>query len=249
MNADLNTDRALAVIPIYGESSKIGTVISRFPDDSVDEICVVADCPSKAILAEIEEASEKIRVPVKVIENSKRNGVGYAIREGIDYALKQNYAIVVVLAGNNKDDPREISRFLKILSVDDSDYVQGSRFLPGGRHEKTPALRGIFVRLYPFIWTMFTGVRCTDVTNGYRAYKTRIFKDRRINLWQDWLNSYALEYYLHYKVLKLGYRSKEVPVSKIYAYNHRGGYSEISPLRDFWSIIGPLFYLATGAKK
>jgi dolichol-phosphate mannosyltransferase len=249
MNLDYNGQRALAVIPVYDEYGKIGTVISRFANATVEEICAVVDRPSKAILSEIEEASEKICVPVKVIENPRRNGVGYAIREGIDYALRQNYDIVVVLAGNSKDDPREIPRFLKILSTDLSDYVQGSRFLAGAKREKTPVLRSIFIRLYPFIWTLCTGVRCTDVTNGFRAYKTRILKDRRINLWQDWLDGYALEYYLHYKVLRLGYRTREVPVSKIYPHMHKGGYSKISPFRDFWSIIGPLFYLVTGVKK
>jgi dolichol-phosphate mannosyltransferase len=249
MNADFNGQRALAVIPVYGETGKIGAVISRFTKGSVEEICTVVDCPSKAILAEIEEASGKISVPVRVIENPKRNGVGYAIREGITYALKQNYDVVVVLAGNNKDDPREISRFLRAIDWEGFDYVQGSRFLPGGRREKTPVLRALFIRLYPYFWTLFTGIRCTDVTNGFRAYRIGVLKDKRINLWQDWLNGYALEYYLHYKVLKLGYRSKEVPVSKTYPYLHKGGYSKISPFRDFWSIVGPLLYLVIGVKK
>lgn len=239
----------VTVIPVYREFGKIGNVISKFTDNSVDEVCVVVDQPSKAILSEIEDAGKNIRVPLHVIENPQRNGIGYAIREGIEYALTKGFDVTVILSGNSKDDPREIPRFLRAIVNDGFDYVQGSRFIAGGRREKTPLFRAIFVRIYPFFWTFFTGIRCTDVTNGFRAYKTKILKDKRINIWQDWLNGYALEYYLHYKVLTLKFRTKEIPVSKIYPYMHKGGYSKISPFRDFWSIVGPFVYLVLGVKK
>ena len=49
-------------------------------------------------------------VNVHLIRNAERKGIGYAIRQGIRYALDtRSIGIVVVLAGNNKDDPREIS--------------------------------------------------------------------------------------------------------------------------------------------
>jgi dolichol-phosphate mannosyltransferase len=241
--------RKLVVIPVYNQVGTVGKVLAKFGDPGVDEICLVVDCPTQGILREIEIASRKIEIPTSVIRNSKRMGVGYAIREGIEYALSHGFDIVVVMAANNKDDPREICRLLKPIMKDGYDYVQGSRFLPGGRRVKNPILRGIFSRLYPFLWTLMTDIRCTDVTNGFRAYRTEILKDKRIDLWQSWLDSYGLEYYLHFKVLKLGYKTKEVPVSKVYPYRHKGGYSKILPLRDWWQIIGPFVYLALGVRK
>ena len=91
-------------------------------------------------------------------------------------------------------------------------------------------------------------MRCSDVTNGFRAYKASLLKDPRVNIWQDWLDGYELEYYLHYKALTLGYRFIERPVSKTYAFRNKGGYSHISPMRDWWQIVGPLFLLKMGAK-
>jgi len=249
MTVGFGANRVVAVIPVYNEFGKIGRVISSFTPDFVDEVFVVVDCPSEAILGEIKGAGESINVPVRVVENPRRMGVGYAIREGIQYALEGGFDVVVVLAGNSKDDPREIPRFLRAIVEEGFDYVQGSRFLPKGRREKTPIFRLLFIRLYPFLWTLLTGVRCTDVTNGFRAYRTGIFGDKRINIWQDWLEGYDLEYYLHFKVLKLGYKTKEVPVSKIYAYRHKGDYSKISPLRDGWSIVRPFVYLVLGLKR
>jgi dolichol-phosphate mannosyltransferase len=90
------------------------------------------------------------------------------------------------------------------------------------------------------------GRRLTDVTNGFRAYRLDLLEDARIRLGQSWLNAYDLEYYLQYKVLSLGYRFREVAVSK--NYPGRSNYTKIRPLLDWWSIVRPLFYLRLGLR-
>jgi dolichol-phosphate mannosyltransferase len=245
----VNGPRKLAIIPVYNQVGTIGKVLAKFVPPEVDEICLVVDCPTDDLLREIKSVGREIEIPIRTIQNCRRMGVGYAIREGIEYALNEGYDVVVVMAGNNKDDPREIPKLLSPILNEGYDYVQGSRFLPGGRRVKNPVLRETFSRLYPFIWTLLTNVRCTDVTNGFRAYKTRIFGAKSLNIWQSWLNGYELEYYIHYKILTLGYKTKEVPVSKVYPHRHKGGYSNILPFRDWWQIVGPLICLKLGARK
>jgi len=51
---------------------------------------------------------------------------------------------------------------------------------------------------------------------GFRVYRVSLFEDPRINIWQDWLDKYEYEYYVHWKVYTLGYKVKEVPVTKAY---------------------------------
>ena len=240
--------RRLAIIPVFREIGKIGTVMEKFNLDSVDEICLVVDAPDETILREIDESRRKTQVPVTIIENPTRNGIGFAIKRGYRYALSQGFDLIVIMAGNGKDDPREIPRLTEPISKNGFDYVQGSRFLPGGKGERTPFFRRIFTRLFPFVWTFLTGVRCTEVTNGFRAYRAAILEDPRINIWQDWLNGYELEYYLHYKVLTLGYRFTERPVSKVYSYAKKESYSHISPLKDWQQIVGPIVLLRLGAR-
>jgi len=240
--------RRLAIIPVFREIGKIGTVMEKFNLDSVDEICLVVDDPDETILREIDESRRKTQVPVTIIENPTRNGIGFAIKRGYRYALFQGFDLIVIMAGNGKDDPREIPRLTEPISKNGFDYVQGSRFLPGGKGERTPFFRRIFTRLFPFVWTFLTGVRCTEVTNGFRAYRAAILEDPRINIWQDWLNGYELEYYLHYKVLTLGYRFTERPVSKVYSYAKKEAYSHISPLKDWQQIVGPIVLLRLGAR-
>lgn len=240
--------RKIAIIPVYNDGDKITKVLAKFRDGIVDEICIVVDCATQKELDIIKKEVAKLGIPTHIIGNEKRKGIGHAIRQGIEYGINNEHDIAVVMAGNNKDDPREIPRLLNPIIKEDYDYIQGSRFLPGGTHKKNPFFRGIFSRLFPFLWILLTNSPCTDITNGFRAYKLKIFSDKRINIRQDWLDAYQLEYYIHYKVLTLGYKVKEVPVSKTYPHRHKGGYSKISPFRDWWKIVGPLIYLTFGIR-
>ena len=243
----ISKPRTLAVIPVYHDTDIALKVLQKFTEKFVDTICLMVDGGAKNIADYY--YTTPAGIPVRVFKQKERKGIGHAIRRGIIYGLTNRYDYVVIMAGNNKDNPQEIPRLLEPIIKEDYDYVQGSRFLPGGKPLNTPFFRRVFIRLYPFFWTMFTSVRCTDVTNGFRAYKLKLFNDPQINIQQGWLDSYELEYYLHYKFLTLGYKFKEVPVSKIYAYRHKGGYSKISPLRDWWKVVGPLVYLKLGIKE
>jgi dolichol-phosphate mannosyltransferase len=241
--------KILAIIPVYRDIGAAVKVLRKFRAGYVDRVFLVVDAPKENDEKEMGKTIAGMPTPVSVVVHEKRNGIGYAIREGIDYGLAHNFDIAVVLAGNNKDNPHEIPSLLAPILEDGFDYVQGSRFLPGGKKINNPFFRGIFSRLYPFVWTLFTKKRCTDVTNGFRAYKLNIFLDKRFNIHQNWLDSYQLEYYIHYKVLTLRYKMKEVPISKVYAFRHKGGYSNISPFKDWWQIVGPLLYLKFGIRK
>jgi dolichol-phosphate mannosyltransferase len=240
--------RSVAIVPVYREVGKIGRVLERFDKSAVDQVCLVVDDPTPAILNEINEAKNRTNTPITIRENPTRKGVGFAIRGGYEYALSHGFDVIVVMAGNGKDDPREIPRLTRPIIEEGFDYVQGSRFLPGGKGEKTPFLRGLFTKLFPFAWTFMTGVRCTEVTNGFRAYRASVLRDPGINVWQEWLEGYELEYYLHYKVLTLGYKFTERPVSKTYSNAPKRGYSHISPLKDWNQIVGPVILLRIGAR-
>src|SRR5207247_4831469 len=147
----------------------------------------------------------------------------------------------VVMAGNGKDRPEEIP--LLLAQIDDGyDYVQGSRFAKGGRSVRLPLMRGLLIRGFTVMFRTLTGFDGTDVTNGFRAYKLSLLDDPRIRIGQRWLDRYELEYYVHWKAIKLGYRVIEVGVSKTYP---RGGgnYSKIRRVRDWWSIVKPTVLL------
>ena len=67
-------------------------------------------------------------------------------------------------------------------------------------HQSLLDHRNLAIRVFTWTFSLFTLHRFTDCTNGFRAYKTSILRDPRIDWSQDWLHSYELEYYIHYKV-------------------------------------------------
>lgn len=238
------SNKILAVVVCYNTAKSTKITLSNFPSKRDYSILVINDGSTDTTREIIR------RFDFKVIEHDRNRGVGAAIKTGIKYAIENDYQIMVVLAGNNKDNPGEISRVVEPIVKESYDYVQGSRFVPGGRHDHLPLFRFIMVKIHALLFSLLTGRRCTDALNGFRAYKLSIFNDKRINIWQDWLDRYEFETYVHYKVLKYGYRFKEAPVSKIYPANWRKvKYTHIRPFIDWWNIVKPLFLLMTGMKK
>lgn len=183
-----------------------------------------------------------------VYRNEKNLGVGGNIKRAIYYALNKNYDFYICMAGNNKDDPADIPKFIEKIN-EGYDYVQGSRFAVGGSCKNTPTFRYVVTKLYPLVFYMLTGFKGTDALNGFRAYRLSIFDNKDINIWQNWLNTYECETYLHYKILKGGYKVGEVGVSKSYPKDKNIKYSHIRPFIDWWNILKPLVYLELGLKK
>jgi len=234
--------KIICIAPCYNELNKIDKVVSGMNKSIVDEILVVDDGST--------DGSPEIarKYGANIISMGKRCGVGAAIRKGIEYAIQHSYNIIVIIAGNNKDNPNEIKRLITPITTEGFDFVQGSRFKKGGKYGKMPIYRLFATRLHPILFSIITRKWVTESTNGFRAFKTSIFKDKRINIWQSWLDKYELEPFLYYKIIKLGYKIKEVPVSKIYPPKELS-YTKMKPFIGWWSIYRPLFLLSLGIRK
>ena len=229
----------------YNEGSKIISTIGKFPplESRNFDLMVVDDGSNDGSIEQLAPYS------VKIIRNEVNKGIGASIKTMLTYAICNNYDIAVILAGNDKDEPTEISRLVDPIINDGYDFIQGSRYLPGGNFGNMPFYRQLATRfVHPIIFTLITGRKITDSTNGFRAIRTSILKDDRINYHQDWLDKYELEPYLYYKAIKCGYKVKEVPVTKIYPPKQLG-YTKMRPITGWWSILRPLILLFLRLKR
>jgi dolichol-phosphate mannosyltransferase len=244
------TPKVLVVPVAYNEKIKLGNVIGRFLQSQMAlqaDYLIVDDGSHDGTTEMI--ASYKDR-GVMSVKHPRRRGVGAAIRTGIEYATNHGYDIVVIMAGNDKDDPEEIPQLLRPILCEGYDLVQGSRYLGKiGSVGQMPFYRKFATRLHPLVFSLFSGRHLTDTTNGFRAIRLGIFRDERINLNQEWLDAYELEPYLLWKVITLGYKFKETFVTKIYPSKEMGGHTKMIPFVSWWSILRPLFYLRWGIKK
>ena len=226
--------KVIAMAPVLDEEQKIALVVRRIPLDIVDEMLVIDDGSTDR------SAEVARREGARVISMGHVAGVGAALRAGYSEALARGYDVAVVMAGNNKDSPEEIARLLDPIAEGCADFVQGSRWMAGGRVVSMPLFRRVTTIAYSALFTLVAGRLITDGTNGFRAFRTALPKT--IDLRQRWLDTYELEPYLYYHAIKQGYRVAEVPVTKRYPPSGTG-YTKMKPFRDWWRILKPLVLL------
>jgi dolichol-phosphate mannosyltransferase len=239
-----NSLKVLVSLFAYNEGDKLRATLDAFPAQRSYDVLVLDDGSTDGSLEGVEARG------FKLITNQSNEGLGASIKKAFRYALDHNYDVIVIMAGNGKDNPVEISRLLDPIAHNGYDFVQGSRFLNGGAYGNMPPYRLVATRyVHPMVFSVLAGKRVTESTNGFRAIKTNVLRDERIDWEQPWLDQYELEQYVHFKVVRLGYKRTEVPVSKIYPSDRRGGYTKVKPFSGWWSMIKPLVYLAAGVKR
>ncbi len=233
----------LAMAPVLNEEKKIGEVVRRTPRPLVDEMLVIDDgCTDRSP----EVARE---LGATVLPMGRIAGVGCALRAGYKYAAEKGYDVAVVMAGNNKDSPEEIPILVDPIAEGRAEFVQGSRFLKrDANFGPMPAYRKLATRVHPLLFSAVARRWVTESTNGFRALHTRVLKDPGLNLDQAWLDEYELEPYLYLRTIQLGYRTAEVPVTKVYPPK-KLGQTKMKPITGWWSILRPLVYMGLGLKK
>ena len=236
--------KVLVSVLCYNTCDATKAVLAKFPEQRGYDVLVVNDGSTDGTRDVLKEFD------FNAVEHPTNRGVGGALKTAIGYGIENHYDIIAIMAGNGKDDPREIPNLVRPILEHGVDYVQGSRFLEGGKWDNLPLSRYIMIRGYALLLSVLLRTRITDTLNGFRAYRLSIFNDERINIWQDWLEHYELETYLSLKVLTCGFKYCEVAVSKLYPAKGKGvKYSHIRPFVDWWSIIRPLFLLYLRIKK
>lgn len=236
--------RVLCIAPAWNEGERIGRVVREVPGGAVEETVVVDDGSTD------DTASYAERAGATVIRAGANRGVGAAIRSGIDYAMEHGYDVVVIVSGGGKTPPEQIPRLLEPIFEGRAELVQGSRYREGGEFLRMPLRRRLGTRAYTMLFSFFVGRRVTDASSGFRAIRLSLFEDRRINLWQDWLDRYELEPYLLFKALRLRHKVIEVPVTISYPQENDGiAYTKMRALVDWWKIFRPVVFLGLGIKK
>jgi len=232
--------RVVLVVPVLDEEKKIGDVVRRAPRNIVDEVLVVDD-------GSVDSSPEVARREgAEVLALGRTVGVGAALRAGFDWARERRFDVIVVCAGNNKDAPEEIPHLLDPI-VAGADFVQGSRYMSGGVSGGMPLYRRVATRVHPLLFSLAARRRVSESTNGFRAFRASLLDDSRIRLHQDWLDQYELEPYLYFQAIRLGYDTREVPVTKIYPPRALG-YTKMPPVTGWWSMLKPVVLLGLGLR-
>lgn len=207
---------ACVVIPVINEGERIGRLLSRMAalDIASQADIIIADGGSKDGSL-VEDRLDTGDVAALLVKRGPGK-LGAQLRCAYDFALAQGYEEIVTIDGNDKDDPDPIPDFIAAIRGG-TDFVQASRFLPGGIAENTPLKRTLAVRLiHAPALSLASHFRWTDTTQGFRAYSRRMLLDPRMAIFRDVFTGYELLAYLNYRAPRLGYSCREMATARRY---------------------------------
>lgn len=206
----------VVLIPIINEGERIIKELYRAYKNHVPDYADIVICDGGSTDGCTE--SKKLRkLKVNSLLVKKDAGKqGAQLRMGFWWALQRGYKGIITIDGNNKDSIEDIPHFIGKLK-EGYDFIQGSRFIRGGRAVNTPVIREISVKLiHAPIISLTAGRRYTDTTNAFRAYSARYLTDDRVKPLRDIFMTYELLAYLSVRAAQLGYRTCEIPVTRAY---------------------------------
>ena len=209
----------VVLIPIINEADRIMKELMRAYKYCIYEYADIVICDGDSTDGCTDEKKLR-RLQVNTLLVKKDEGKqGAQLRMGIWWALQRGYKGIITIDGNNKDSIEDVPRFIDRLKHG-YDFVQGSRFIRGGRAVRTPLSRLLAVRLiHAPIISITANHFFTDTTNAYRAYSAKYLSDLRVQPLRDIFMSYELLAYLSVRATQVGYHACEVPVTRVYPKN------------------------------
>lgn len=217
------------LIPIINEGKRILKELRRAQKNGINNLCDIIICDGGSDDGST-KASRLKKLGVNTLLTKTGAGKqGAQLRMGIWFALKRGYEGVITIDGNNKDSIEDVPRFIEKLDKG-YDFVQGSRFIKGGRALNTPVIRYLSVRLiHAPIISLTAGERFTDTTNAYRAYSRKYLTHPKVKPLRDIFVTYELLAYLSTRASQLKFKTCEVPVTRAYP-----GKGKIPTKIHFW---------------
>jgi glycosyltransferase involved in cell wall biosynthesis len=204
------------VIPVINESDRIKSFLKRMKANHIPSIAdvIIVDGGSTDGSLEIDSLTQ---VGVRGLVVKKGPGkLSAQLRCAYAFALDQGYEGIVTIDGNDKDDPEAIPRFIEALEGG-IDFVQASRFLPGGVAVNTPKSRGFAIRyVHAPCLSLASGFKWTDTTQGFRAYSRRLLISPKTNPFRDVFINYELLAYMSWQAPRGGFACLELPTVRRY---------------------------------
>jgi len=234
--------KIVVIMPTYNEKVNIEKMIPVLEDEVFPKITnhhmhiLVADDQSPDGTANVVRQYMQKYQNLHLLEGNKQ-GLGAAYARAMKYAMDELEAYAVIeIDADFQHDPHDIPRFLKAMD-EGSDYVIGSRYIPGGAipkewgiHRKVISrVGGWFAQVVLWHWDIH------DLTSGYKLSKSEFLK--KIDLDHLYSDYYAYKIHILHDMLLLHAKVKEVPIT---FYERKEGSSKITQkdlFDSFWVVM------------
>lgn len=194
------------IIPVYNEQKTISELIDKVKAVKLKgikkEIIVVDDGSTDASRQLI--AKSLIKYPqIKFFSLPINFGKGAAIRLGLKHATGD---IILIQDADLELNPEEYHQLIQPILNGQTKIVYGSRVL--NRKTRIPFKSWLFTKVSSFLTSLLYFHWLTDVNTAYKVFKKEVINKISLRSVQ-----FEFETEFTVKVLKLGYKIVEVPIS------------------------------------
>jgi len=158
----------MIIIPAYNEKENLESLLPLIPKEiggRVINLLVVDDGSTDGTYEAVTEKG------IAVVRNRINRGGGAALRLGFDVARAVGAEIIVTMDADHQHDPAEIEKLIHPLIQEEADIVVGSRVL--GKNLSPSRIRYLGVYVFNYLIRFLTGVKITDCSSGFRAFKLK----------------------------------------------------------------------------
>jgi len=195
------------IIPVYNEEKTILKVLDKVKkvklNDITKEIILVDDFSTdgtKNILSELKDSS------LKIFFHQKNHGKGAAIRTALKHATGD---IIIIQDADLEYEPEEYPKLLEPIIENETKVVYGSRLKAIRKNIKNMyKLHYIGNTVLTLMTNLLYGSMISDMETCYKVFRKEVIKDMKLKA-----RRFDFEPEITAKILKKGYKIKEVPIN------------------------------------
>ena len=199
--------KILICCPTYNESDNIEILCKKiFKINNNFHLLIIDDNSPDGTYKIVEKLKSKYK-NLYLLKRKKKLGLGSAIREGMNYALKKKYNALITLDADLSHNPKEIPLFIKNLRS--YDFITGSRYIKGGESDYD-GYRDMVSRVANKLCRFFLNMPFNEFTTSFRIYNHKCLKVlKKASLKSDGYSS-QIEFFFY--IYKSGLNCNEIPI-------------------------------------
>ncbi len=191
------------IMPVYNEKATVLAILNKvLRVDIPKEVIVIDDGSTDSTTEELGSIEGKYP-QVDIVYHGANQGKGAAVRSGLALA---DGDVVVIQDGDLEYEPEDYHKLLAPIRERKAEVVYGSRVL--GKGEKSYLRYYLGGRLLSFVVSWLYGAHITDEPTCYKMFTRQVLKQLELKC-----KGFEFCPEVTAKVLKLGYRIHEVPIS------------------------------------
>ena len=216
------------IIPVFNEEKTISEILKRVSETKISgvekQIIVINDGSTDSTASKIHNFLVK-HPDIKIINHTKNQGKGAAVRTGIKNATGD---YIIIQDADLEYSPKDIEKLIKPVLNGTSKVVYGTRLkrLPSfSKEERTPQFLLHYVgnKFLSLLTSILYGQWITDMETCYKFFPRKAVEDMKLNA-----RGFEFEPEITAKLLKKGYKILEIPIS-----TKPRGYDEGKKLNTF----------------